>query len=217
MEPTATTDGGYDTVSYCTRCGAELSREHTTLPATGATTYYTVSFSVPSGVAAVSAMTVEAGGTVTLPTAGAPSGYTFLGWVTSTVSNATEQPTTYSGNVTVNGNVTLYALYSYTATSGGSTVTAYELLGSAPTTWAGNYLITYGTSTSSLYVLKGLSGNKSYESTSAGGSVSAAASAGSSRSTARNLRASTVFPSPPSSVTSSTPGRVRLGDGSGTC
>ena len=133
-------------------------------------TYYTVTFSVPSGVAAVSAMTVEAGGTITLPTAGAPSGYTFLGWVTSTVSNATTQPTTYSGNVTVNGNVTLYALYSYTSSSG-SGETAYQLLGTAPSSWAGNYVITYGTSTSSLYVLKGLSGNTKYESTSAGGAV----------------------------------------------
>ena len=35
LEPTATTEGGYDTVVYCTRCSAELSREHTTRPATG--------------------------------------------------------------------------------------------------------------------------------------------------------------------------------------
>ena len=35
VEPTATTDGGYDTVVYCQRCSAELSREHTVLPATG--------------------------------------------------------------------------------------------------------------------------------------------------------------------------------------
>ena len=35
VEPTATTDGGYDTVVYCQRCSAELSREHTEIPATG--------------------------------------------------------------------------------------------------------------------------------------------------------------------------------------
>ena len=143
VEPTATTDGGYDTVTYCTRCNAELSRTHTTLPATGeVTTYYTVTFSVPSGVAAIASMTVEAGGSITLPTAGAPADKTFVGWVTSAVSNATEQPTTYTGTVTVNGNVTLYALYSYTQTSGGSGV-AYELMDSAPTDWTGTYLITY--------------------------------------------------------------------------
>ena len=134
------------------------------------TTYYTVTFSVPYGVSAISPMTVEAGGTITLPTAGAPSGYTFLGWVTSTVSNATEQPTTYSGAVTVNGSVTLYALYSYT-TGSGTGETAYVFQGSAPSNWEGNYVITCGTSLSSLYVLMGLSGNKSYQSTSAGGSV----------------------------------------------
>ena len=33
--PTATADGGYDTVVYCQRCNAELSREHTVLPAAG--------------------------------------------------------------------------------------------------------------------------------------------------------------------------------------
>ncbi len=133
-------------------------------------TYYTVSFSVPSGVTKPSNQTVEVGGTITLPTAGAPSGYTFLGWVTSTVSNATTQPTTYTGTVTVNGNVTLYALYSYTSSSGGTT-TGYQLMTSAPSSWAGSYMITYGTSTSSLYVLKGLSGNTKYESASAGGAV----------------------------------------------
>ena len=37
VEPTATADGGYDTVVYCQRCSAELSREHTVLPATGPT------------------------------------------------------------------------------------------------------------------------------------------------------------------------------------
>ena len=132
--------------------------------------YYTVSFSAPSGVSAVSSKTVEAGGSITLPTAGAPSGYTFLGWVSSAVNNATSAPSYLTGSYTPSGNITLLALYSYTSTGSGST-TAYELLDSAPSDWAGNYLITYGTSTSSLYALKGLSGNTRYESTSAGGAV----------------------------------------------
>ena len=164
--PTATSQG-YTTYT-CTVCGYSYVGDYT--DPTPSTTYYTVSFSVPSGVSKPSSQTVEAGGSITLPTAGAPSGYTFLGWVTSTVSNATSQPTTYTGTVTVNGNVTLYALYSYSSGGSGGE-TAYQLLGSAPSDWTGNYLITYGTSTSSLYVLKGLSGNKSYESSSAGGSV----------------------------------------------
>ncbi len=133
-------------------------------------TTYTVTYSVPSGITAPASQTVTAGGSITLPTAAAPSGYTFLGWVTSTVNNATTQPTTYTGTVTVNGNVTLYALYSYTSTSGGSG-TGYQLLASAPSDWTGSYIITYGTNTSSLYVLKGLSGNTKYESASAGGAV----------------------------------------------
>ena len=133
-------------------------------------TTYTVRYSVPNGITAPASQTVTAGGSITLPTAGAPSGYTFLGWVTSTVSNATTQPTTYTGTVTVNSNVTLYALYSYSATSGGSG-TAYELLTSAPADWTGNYVITYGTNTSSLYAMKGLSGDTKYESSSVGGAV----------------------------------------------
>ena len=133
-------------------------------------TTYTVNFSVPSGISAPASQTVTAGGTITLPTAAAPAGYTFLGWVTSTVNNATTQPTTYTGNVTVNSNVTLYALYSYTSTSGGSG-TAYEFLQSAPSDWTGSYVISYGTNISSLYMLKGLSGNASYESSSNGGAV----------------------------------------------
>ena len=35
VEPTCTTDGGYDEVVYCDICGEELSREHITIPATG--------------------------------------------------------------------------------------------------------------------------------------------------------------------------------------
>ena len=164
--PTATSQG-YTTYT-CTVCGYSYVGDYT--DPTPSTTYYTVSFSVPSGVSKPSSQTVEAGGSVTLPTAGAPSGYTFLGWVTSTVSNATTQPTTYTGTVTVNGSVTLYALYSYSSSSGGST-TAYELLDAAPSDWTGSYIITYGTSTSSLYVLKGLSGNVKYESASNGSAV----------------------------------------------
>ncbi len=35
VAPGCTTEGGYDTAVYCSRCGAELSREHHTLDATG--------------------------------------------------------------------------------------------------------------------------------------------------------------------------------------
>ena len=158
-----TTAQGY-TTHTCTVCGYSYVDSYT--DPIGVTTY-TVSFSVPSGVSAVSSQTVNAGSSITLPTAGAPSGYTFLGWVTSAVNNSTSAPTYLTGTYTPTASITLKALYTYTATSGGGT--AYELLDTAPTDWSGNYIITYGTSTSSLYVLKGLSGNKRYESTSAGG------------------------------------------------
>ncbi len=145
---------------------------YTTSPSGGTTpvTNYTVSFSVPSGVTAPASQTVAANSSITLPTAGAPSGYTFLGWVTSAVNNSTTQPANIlTGSYTVTGNITLRALYSYTSTSGSGT--GYQRLTSAPSDWTGSYVITYGTNTSSMYVLKGLSGNTSYESASAGGAV----------------------------------------------
>ena len=144
---------------------------YTTSPSGGTTpvTNYTVTFSVPSGVTAPASQTVAANSSITLPTASAPSGYTFLGWVTSAVNNSTTQPANIlTGSYTVTGNITLRALYSYTSGSGSST--GYQLLTSAPSDWTGSYVITYGNS-SSMYVLKGLSGNTSYESSSAGGSV----------------------------------------------
>ena len=137
-------------------------------------TTYTVSYSVPNGVTAPASQTVTAGSTVTLPTAAAPAGYTFLGWVTAAVNNSTTQPgNILTGSYRVTGNVTLRALYSYTSTSGGSG-TGYQKLSSAPSDWTGSYVITYGTNTGSMYVLKGLSGNTKYESASAGGAVAIA-------------------------------------------
>ena len=161
-----TTSQGY-TTHTCTVCGYSYVDSYTD-PVSPTT--YTVKFSVPSGVTAVASQTVSAGNSITLPTAGAPSGYTFLGWVTSAVNNSTSTPSYLTGTYKPTASITLYALYTYTATSGGSG-TAYELLDSAPTDWSGNYIITYGTNTSSLYALKGLSGSKKYESTYAGGSV----------------------------------------------
>ena len=163
--PTAT-EQGYTTYT-CTVCGYSYVGDYT--PATG--TNYTVSFSVPSGVAAVASVTCNSNSSFTLPTAGALSGYTFLGWVTGSLSATTSRPSTIlTGTYKPTGNITLYALYSYTQ-SGGST--GYELVTSAPSDWSGQYVITYGNG-SSLYALKGLSNNKKYESSSAGGAVALA-------------------------------------------
>ena len=142
-----------------------------TTPDPDPVTTYTVSFSVPSGVTAPASQTVTENSYISLPTAAAPAGYTFLGWVTAAVNNSTVQPSNIlTGYYKVTGNITLRALYSYTSTSSGSG-TAYELLTSAPADWTGNYVITYGTNTSSLYAMKGLSGDTKYESSSVGGAV----------------------------------------------
>ncbi|MBR1758823.1 MAG: InlB B-repeat-containing protein [Lachnospiraceae bacterium] len=132
-------------------------------------TTFTVSFTVPSGVSAVASKTCTEGSSITLPTAGAPSGYTFLGWVAADVNNATAMPSQIlTGSYTPTGNITLKALYAYTTSTG---VTGYQLVTSAPSDWSGSYVITYGNTASSLYALKGLSGNVKYESTSAGGAT----------------------------------------------
>ena len=166
-----TTSQGYTTYT-CTVCGYSYKSDYTD-PIGDDTTYYTVSFSVPSGVAAISPITVEPDEAFTLPTAGAPSGYTFVGWVTSTVSATTTAPTSYAGgtSVTTSGSLTLYALYTYTQTTSGTG--GYQLVTSAPSSWTGDYVITCGTG-SDLYAMKGLSGNTKYESASCGGAVALA-------------------------------------------
>ena len=164
VTPPTATEQGY-TTHTCTVCGYSYIDSYT--PAVGYT--YTVSFSVPSGVAAVASISCNSGSFVTLPTAGAPSGYTFLGWVTSDVDNSQSRPSNIlSGSYAPSGNITLKALYSHTEGSG---AVGYELVTSAPPDWSGNYVITYGNSASGMYVLKGLSGNKKYESASSGGAV----------------------------------------------
>ena len=160
------------TTYYSTTITAQTDPDPVT-PDPEPTTTYTVSFSVPSGVAAISPITVEPDEAFTLPTAGAPSGYTFVGWVTSTVSATTTAPTSYAGgtSVTTSGSLTLYALYTYTQTTSGTG--GYQLVTSAPSSWTGDYVITCGTG-SDLYAMKGLSGNTKYESAYAGGAVALA-------------------------------------------
>ncbi len=160
--PTATSQGY--TTHTCTVCGYSFKDSYT-----AATGYdYTVSFSVPAGVAAVASMSCNSNSAITLPTAGAPSGYTFLGWVTADYDNVSAKPTVLTGAYTPTANITLKALYSHVTGSG---AVGYQLVTSAPSDWSGNYVITYGNTASSLYALKGLSGNTKYESASAGGAV----------------------------------------------
>ncbi len=138
--------------------------KETTVPATQThytTTIptYTVTYSVPSGVDQPDPETVVQGESLTLPTApeGTPSGYTFLGWTTAQTGNATTQPATLTGEYTPVGTVTLYALYSYVQGSGS---VEYNLVTAAPADWSGSYVIT-NNSTTTKYVLKGVTGSAS--------------------------------------------------------
>ena len=127
-------------------------------------TEVTVSFSVPTGVASVADMSAEPGSSITLPSAGAPSGSTFLGWTNAPVSNASSAPS-YSASGTgftvPDEGATLYALYSYTAAS-------YSLLTAAPSDWSGNYVITAG-KTESMYVMKNAAVGTDYDNPDSGG------------------------------------------------
>ena len=89
---------------------------------------------------------VSSGGRITLPTPSSSSyssGYTFMGWTTSSVSSSTTAPTTYkAGNTyTISASITLRALFKVTgSTSSGGT---YTKVTSTPSSWAGTYLIVY--------------------------------------------------------------------------
>ena len=131
---------------------------------------YTVSFTVPSTVEAVNPVSCAAGGSVTLPSAQAPNGYTFLGWVENTVDNATTAPAdVHTGSYTPNSNITFKALYSYETGTG--SYEGYQLVTEAPSSWANDYVITQGNTASAMNVLTGISGTTNYESTSSGGST----------------------------------------------
>ena len=159
--PTATAQGY--TTHTCTVCGYSFVDSY--VDPLG----YTVAFSVPAGVAAPAPVNAQAGASITLPTAVAPAGYEFLGWVTQDYTNVTTLPNVLAGSYTVNADVTLKALYSHTDTVAGG----FELLTEAPENWEGSYVITYGNGADAT-VLKGLSGTKKYESATAGGAAALA-------------------------------------------
>lgn len=141
---TLSTSGNKITVNATTDCTVTVTFE--AIPTT--TKKVTVTFSCPAGVSQ-SSMSCDKGGTITLPTpTGKPSDtsktYTFAGWSTSSVSATTTAPTLYTAGtkVIVNGNATLYAVYSYTTTSStGSTSTSYKLVTSASQLTSGSEVI----------------------------------------------------------------------------
>ena len=121
--------------------------------------------------ATLSSTTAYVQDVINLPTsATAVDGYSFVGWTASTVAETTDKPAFYApgAEYTVSANATLHALYTR---SEGSGEIVYEIVSVPMTDWAGKYVITCGKD-SSMLVLKGISGNTSYESSSAGGAAS---------------------------------------------
>ena len=154
------TEQGY-TTHTCTVCGYSFVDSYTDPLG------YTVSFSVPAGVTAPAAMNCQPNASITLPTAGAPEGYTFLGWVTEDYNNVAEQPAAVlTGSYSATADITLKALYSHTETVAGD----FTLVTAEPESWEGSYVITFG-KTDAMTVLKGVAGTKKLESTTAGGAA----------------------------------------------
>ncbi len=111
--------------------------------------------------------TVNANGTVTLPTAEnvpALTGYTFVGWVTAEVADTTTAPTYKAPGLTsdpITAATTFIALYANEQATGAS-ATVYQLVTETPSSWAGSYVVTYG-NTTDLYALTPRSAGSSYE------------------------------------------------------
>ncbi len=170
VDATCTTPGS--TTVTCDDCDETISTE--TIPATGhnyqlsGTTYtcvnckdsyevYTISFKVPDGVNAIESMESTAAG-ITLPTAGIPSGdvaYTFAGWVTEEINNATDEPSIYTGSYTATQNITLYALYTYSvAGTGSSSYVLTDIANISPS----DYVVITMTNSSGIYALSSANG-----------------------------------------------------------
>ena len=92
-----------------------------------------------------STKTGYAGDTMTLTAPTAPENYTFVGWVSSTVSDSTTKPATiYTTSFTPTGNCTLYALFSHVVGGGGGSGD-YEKVTATSDITDGQYLIVYET------------------------------------------------------------------------
>ena len=130
---TVTQSGNVFTVSASSDCTVQVNFVPKTL--------VTVNFSGAN----VAAQTGYAGETMSLPTAEAPNGYTFLGWMDAPLNEATtEKPSFYTDSFVPTGNTTLYALYQYVDTTTGEGGSGdYVKVTTAPADWSGEYLIVY--------------------------------------------------------------------------
>ncbi len=114
---------------------------------------------------------------ITLP-ASAPAfeGWSFVGWAYDEVAEADTNPGCVAPGkpISVSENTTLYAVYR-TLNEDVASVKVYDLVTEEPSDWTGEYVITNSPAASN--ILKGLSGsNVTYESSSAGGCSTLAAS-----------------------------------------
>ncbi len=134
--PTETAQG-YTTYT-CLTCGDQYIDDY--VEALGETFY--VSFSVPADVAAIATMECGKNG-ITLPTAEAPEGYSFLGWTTAAVEDTETKPEILTGTYNATQNTTLYALYSYVEAEESQTANVYSLYSGEIT--EGDYVIYYKT------------------------------------------------------------------------
>ena len=128
------TEPGYR-ITTCLDCGEEISKEQIA-DALG----YAVSYSVPAGLIAPAGVNTLS---ATMPEAVEVAGYTFVGWTTSTVDEATALPTVHTAGsvVDITADTTFYALYSFTDDSASSTT--YEKYTGAIS--EGYYVIAYNT------------------------------------------------------------------------
>lgn len=111
------------------------------------TVTYTVTYRANGSV--INTEDVAAASTVTLPaTAPAATGYEFIGWMTYTLEETTNEPAYKApGAVSdpINADTTFYALYRRTE---GTTETVFELLTAVPQNVPGTYVISSGATTS---------------------------------------------------------------------
>ena len=102
---------------------------------------YTVTFTTPEGVTPPAPMVMDNVNGGTLPTADAPEGYTFLGWVVDDYDNVTEMPAQIlTGLYKPTADITLKALYTYSV-SVGDVETGYYLVTDPASIAAGDKLI----------------------------------------------------------------------------
>ena len=149
---TASNGSGTSYASGASYTPSTTASSSVTLYAVCTANTYTVSYDANGGSGAPSSQRKIYGVTLTLSsTVPTREGYTFLGWSTSrTATSATYKA---GENYTVNANLTLYAVWKFTATVPLFSYTGnYEIVDddnnviSSPSTWSGNWKIKFLTS-----------------------------------------------------------------------